>query len=92
MSEKQQIGISPPTSFFKKCPDLISDDRRDTTAILENEFKRAKAMQPCIIFLEEFECIACVRGYHPHFIFTLTLLIIIIILLIITIATAIYFI
>ena len=41
---------------------MITDNSRDTTAILENEFKRAKAMQPCIVFLEEFECIACVRG------------------------------
>jgi len=45
-----------------KCPQLVADDRADACTVLENEFKKAKAMQPCIVFLEEFECIARVKG------------------------------
>ena len=46
---------------FFQCPQLVVGGT-DATVVLENEFKKAKAMEPCIVFLEEFECIAQVKG------------------------------
>lgn len=48
--------------IWVKCPELVNDTGRDTMIELEDEIKRARSMQPCIVFLEEFECIAKVRS------------------------------
>ena len=44
-----------------QCPELLTL-KEETNAVLEAKFREAKANEPCIVFLEEFECIACVRG------------------------------